>query len=295
MISGIKLEDGEYGRRAVITSAWSDEITRFLTSEKIVDLELNYAKGWKGRDLSFLAALPNLRWFKMVDFTISSVEPIHFLKKLRGLEVMTYCKTELRFAEFPRLEDCGLEWRPKATSLFGCKTLKKLFVNRYKGTETDPFAQLTNLESLAILNSPIRNLRGLSELKELRSLRLANLPRLTSLAGIEGLTKLEELDINTCRGFNSIEEIGHLSRLRKLHLNNDGRIDSLKPLDKLSRLESALFYESTDIGDGDLSPLLRQKHLANVSFRNRRHYTHAREMFTQYENGSVGQAPSAPR
>lgn len=282
MISGIKLEDGEHGRRAVIAAPWSEETTRFLISEKIVDLELNQAKGWRGSDLSFLAALPDLQKFKINDFTISSVEPIHFLHNLRGLEVMTYCKTELRFAEFPLLEDCGLEWRPKATSLFGCTTLKKLFVNRYKGTDTDPFAELSELESLAILNAPIKNLRGLSALKKLRSLRLANLSRLTSLAGIEGLTKLEELDINTCRGFNSIEEIGHLPRLRKLHLNNDGRIDSLKPLDKLSCLESVLFYESTDIADGDLSPLLRQKHFANVSFRNRRHYTHSREEFARH-------------
>jgi Leucine-rich repeat (LRR) protein len=129
------------------------------------------------------------------------------------------------------------------------------------------------------LNAPVENLHGLFQLSDLRSLRLANLKRLTSLAGIEHLTNLEELEIHTCRGITSIDEVGHLLRLRKLHLNNDGDIATLKPLDKLTGLESVLFYESTNIVDGDLSPLLRQKHLACVSFQNRRHYSQQREDF----------------
>src|SRR5437879_3090775 len=111
----------------------------------------------------------------------------------------------------------------------------------------------------------------------LRSVRLVNLMRLTSLSGIEGLANLEELEIHTCRAIATIDEVGSLSALKKLHLNNDGDIESLKPLEKLSGLESVLFYESTNIRDGDLSPLLRQKNLARVSFQNRRHYTHRRE------------------
>ena len=108
---------------------------------------------------------------------------------------------------------------------------------------------------------------------------MANLKRLESLAGIEGLEALEELEIHTCRAIRSIDEIGSLSNLKKLRLNNDGEIESLKPLEKLSTLEEVSFYESTNILDGDLSPLLRQNRLSRVSFQNRRHYTHRREEF----------------
>jgi hypothetical protein len=66
-----------------------------------------------------------------------------------------------------------LEWRPKAASLFDCATLKKLFVNRYKGRDVSDFGRLVSLESLAILNAPIANLHGFKPLEELRSLRLA--------------------------------------------------------------------------------------------------------------------------
>jgi hypothetical protein len=255
----VTFETGTYDRRAVLNSGWSDDMIQYLASNGIVELELNQAKGWEGNDLSFLSELVALKSFEIFDFNIKNVEPIHLLSNLRRLGVTTYCSTAIDFSAFPQLESCSLEWRPKATSLFDCVTLKQLFVNRYKGKDVVPFTRLVNLESLAILNAPVENLHGLSALKRLRSLRLANLKQLTSLVGIEGLVNLEELDINTCRGVSSIEEVGCLSRLLKLHLNNDGDIQSLKPLEKLDGLESVLFYESTNILDGDLSPLLRQK------------------------------------
>jgi Leucine-rich repeat (LRR) protein len=279
MIEGVQLEDGYYGRRAVITSAWSAEMTDYLLANNILELELNDGKGWRHGDLSFLEKLPRLQSLTIIDLRIPSVSPIHFLPELRALTVITYCKTEIIFSAFPGLVECAVVWRSKATSLFECTTLKKLFVNRYDGKDVAPFTRLINLESLSILNAPVKGLQGLSDLKELRSLRLANLKRLTSLTGIEGLANLEELEIHTCRAVGSIEEVSSLSRLQKLFLNNDGDIESLSPLKKLHLLEAMTFSESTNILDGDLTPLLRQKHLARISFQNRRHYSHKREEF----------------
>jgi Leucine-rich repeat (LRR) protein len=270
----VTIENGVYGLRAVVTSAWSEALASDLHEKNITEMELNYAKGWRGNNVSFLNEFPQLQSLKITDFKIPSVEPIHVLHQLRYLDIITYCKTEIRFSEFPKLECCGLEWRSKATSLFNCLTLTNLFVNRYGGKDANPFGRLTRLESLAILNSSIQNVEGLRGLKNLRSLRLANLKQLKSLAGIEGLTKLEELEIHTCRRIGSIEQIGSLSQLRHLDLNNDGEIASLKPLEKLSGLERVGFYESTNILDGDLSPLMTQKNLSCVAFQNRRHYSH---------------------
>ena len=279
MINGIKLEDGKYGRRAVVVTAWTKEMALFLLDRHVVELELNDAKGWHGNDLAFLAELPQLRSLIIIDLQIPSVEPIHFLHDLRSLDVLTYCKTEIRFSAFPRLEECGLEWRPKAASLFDCTTLKSLFVNNYKGQNTDSFGRLTNLESLAILNAPIKDLTGLATLRKLRYLRIANLRTLTSLAGIQELTNLEELEIHTCRKIHSIDEIGYLCKLRELYLCNDGDIESFKPLARLTGLESVGFCESTNVMDGDLSALLTQKNLSGVSYQNRKHYSHRREEF----------------
>ncbi len=277
MIAGLRVENGEYGNRAVATSIWSDDLTEFVLQNSIDELELNDGKGWRGKDLNFLGRLEHLKSFKIIDLTIASVEPIHNLHNLRAVEVTTYCKTEIQFNAFPQLEQCALEWRPKAASLFSCITLRHLFINRYDGTDVAQVAGLVNVESLALLNAPIRNLEGLRSLKKLRTLRLANLRQLKSLAGVQDLFQLEELDVNTCRSIGSIREIGALSQLKRLFLNNDGDIASLTPIDNLKNLESVVFYESTNIVDGDISPLLRQRKLILVSFQNRRHYSHRRE------------------
>ena len=250
-----------------------------LLAKDVVELELNDGKGWSGKDVSFLSELPQLLSFKIIDLRIQSVAPVHVLRALLTLEVITYCQTEIMFSAFPRLHDCAIEWRPRAASLFNCSTLRHLFVNRYDGVDVDQFAKLNNLESLAILNAPIRDIRGLRGLTRLKCLRLANLRQLTSLAGVEALVNLEELEITACDAIGSIQEVAFLKRLRRLELNNDGDIASLKPLEVLSGLESVLFYESTNILDGDLQPLTFQKNLSRVSFRNRRHYSHRREDF----------------
>ena len=58
-----------------------------------------------------------------------------------------------------------------------------------------------------------------------------------------------------------------------------GSVQNLENIDAIEGLESVLFYESTNIVDGDLCPLMRQKHLSRVSFQNCRHYSHKREEF----------------
>lgn len=275
----VTLEEGRYGCRAVLRSGWSHGLLDNLARNAVVELELNQAKGWRGDDVAFLAELPHLKALEILDLTIGNVSQIHGLHELRRLGVTTRCSTPIDFSAFPKLEGCDLEWRLGSESLFDCISLRELFVNRYKGKDIAPFARLVNLESLAILGAPVENLQGLGGLGKLRSLRLADLRRLRCLAGLEQLTGLEELEVHTCRKVSSIGEVAALSRLKKLALNNDGDIETLKPLDNLTALEWVLFYQSTKILDGDLSPLLRQKNLARVSFQNRRHYSHRREDF----------------
>jgi len=278
-MDGITFEDGTFGRRAVVRSAWSNQFADEIRRRCAVELELNQGKGWHGTDLSFLSELSDLAAFEIFDFNIADISSIHTLHRLRELGITTYCRTTIDFSAFPQLERCALEWRPGATSLFQSTKLKTLFLNGYGGKDVSAMAQLVNLESLGILNAPIENLHSLSALATLQKLRLGALTRLKSLAGIEGLANLEELEVHTCRAIRRIDEVRSLSRLRKLHLNNNGEIESLKPIAGLTQLASVLFYESTNIVDGDLSPLLQLKNLSRVSFRNRRHYSHRREDF----------------
>jgi hypothetical protein len=277
--TGYLLERGAFGTRAVLTSDWDAETERSLLKEPISELELNRGKGWQGRSLEFLSNFPELLALRVIGRTAEHIEPIHRLHNLRLLELLAYCKDEIRFHEFPHLIDCGLQWRPKAKSVFDALGLRVLFVNGFNGSDARQFGRLTSLESLTILGSPIRSLEGLAPLLELRSLRVGDLRQLASLSGIENLIRLERLEINTCRKICAINEISSLAKLRELHLNNLGDIQSLKPLAKLSQLHRVTFAESTNVLDGDLSPLVGLPALEVVSFHNRRHYSLRREAF----------------
>jgi hypothetical protein len=283
--TGVELEEGRHGRRAVITSTWSDAILEWLVEADIAELELNWAKGWAGRDLSFLPRLPRLRSLAIVDRWLSSVEPIHALHELRhlGLNVIS-SRTKLDFSAFPHLRECTFSWLPGTRSLFECTTLETLALRGYRGLDFAPFGDLRNLEWLDIYRAPFVDLKGVGGLKKLRTLHLGDLRRLASLSDLERAIELEWLFFQSCRGIHAIDEVRHLSGLQNFDLDKCGDIASLTPLRDLPNLRRVSFVE-TNIVDGDLSFLVNKPGLQRISFGNRRHYSHRREEFRAYTKG----------
>jgi hypothetical protein len=277
----IKFKDGIYGLRAVPTTAWTARMRDYLKSRGIVELELNVGWGWRGNDLSFLTEFPELKALEILTLGVSPIEPIHCLHNLRRLNVTTYCKSEIRFSEFPVLESCFLEWRPKAKSVFACASLEDLFINRYKGKVSTVFQSLPRLVRLGILNSPLPEVRGIGKLRRLQFLRLNNLTRLTSLDGLDELESLRELDLRGCRKVSSLEPLGSLLRLVRLSLSDNGGIASLNCLGRLNHLEELVFWGDTNIMDGDLTVLKQLEKLKGVAFQNRRHYSCKLQEFDQ--------------
>ena len=273
------IEMGAYGPRMIMKGPWSAAALDAAKSARIKELELNYAKGWKGWDLGFLRYLSGLEAFEIIDWTTGNVAVVNEVASLRRLKVATYCKTELDFARWPYLEECALEWRPKAASLFEHQGIKKLFINKWnRGRDLTDFSKMTQLESLR-LYSPTRleSLKGVESLSQLKWFELARATRLTSLAGIESLADLEHFELHTCRKIRDISPVVALRKLREFYLRNCGEIESITPLRGLQELEQFLFDESTNVLDGDLSPLKELPRLNSVAFMERPHYSHTRE------------------
>ncbi len=109
-------------------------------------------------------------------------------------------------------------------------------------------------------------------------MRLANLRKLSALDGIEHMTGLETLEIQGSRSFTSIAPLAGLKDLEVLNISGNGDIETLAPLVGLTKLRKLFFYESTNIVDGDLTPIIA-KNLIGVAFQNRRHYSHKAEEF----------------
>ncbi len=278
----IEFEPSVYGTRAIIKSPWKDSYLEILLSKEIIELELNLGKGWRrGNDesLKFLEFLPQLQGLLVLDLGADLIESIHYLKKLRLLNLTTYCKTKINFNEFPNLEDCFIEWRKGCESLFECKTLRKLGINRYDGKNSNVLSKLSNIERMSIFNSRFLDLTGLSALINLKNLRITNLRNITSLEGIESLQNLEDLMIQSCKNIHSVSEVFNLTKLKRFLLLDCGEIDTIKGIENLTELSDFLFYESTNILDGDLTPILKLKNLSVISYQNRKHYTHKREDF----------------
>ena len=276
-----RVDHGQYGECIVLTGKWDDGVAEYARKNSIRELIVNSEVGGTIKDLSFLSRFPDLIGFTILDFNIGDILPIHQLHKLKFLEISTYCSTPIDFSQFPELESCTFYWRSKSQSLFQCKTIKKLFIHGYPFPDAVKLAELENLEDLSIVSSSIVNIESLGLLKRLEHLGLYVLGKLSSLAGLERCVHLKELAIGTCRQISSIWEVGNLIHLESLQLDNCGDIDSIKPLKKLARLKKLSFVESTNILDGDLSPILKLglQYGHNLSFQNRRHYSHKREDF----------------
>lgn len=275
----IDFEQGRFGTKATIKVKWHDSLLDSLLKVDIRELELNIGKGWRGKDIDFLKELPQLRSLIIGDLTLKLIEPIHFLHNLQKLELETYSDVPVDFTSFPNLTDCWFEWIKGSDSLFECKGLKSLGLNNFKGKSSEPFSSLSRLEKFSLLNSGVEELNGVFELTSLRSIRIARLRKLISIKGIKALKDLEELEISACKNIDSFSEIFSLSKLRTLFLLNTGNVETLHGIENLKELEKFIFYEATNIVDGDLSPILRLKKLMKISFQNRNHYSHRKEDF----------------
>src|ERR1043165_7182478 len=134
-----------------------------MQAQDVRELEINYARGFSHQDVEFLRDLTFLESLVLITYHISDISPIHSLTKLRAIDIGSRGeRTPIDFTYFERLEDCGVEWRAGSQSLFGCTTLRRLWLNKYPGKGTDPFRSLVNLEELYIASSPVESLPGFS-------------------------------------------------------------------------------------------------------------------------------------
>jgi Leucine-rich repeat (LRR) protein len=269
-----RIERGRYGKRFVPEGKWTPQMTEYCQSNHIKDIYANIAFGWPGYDLAFLKDLADLLSLEVLTSSVENLPVIQCLSKLRFLSLGLVITERVDFSHFPELEEVHLGWSPKAESVFGCTSLRKVLMTNYrsKGGDLSAFCSLSNLECLWLKVCNIIRIGDLSRLTHLRELEINRATKLESSDGVEVLHELRQLHIETCRRITRIDPIGRLENLERLLLPNDGAIESIKPLRKLKKLRRFSFYESTNIMDGDLTPLKELPHLEHVAFQERRHY-----------------------
>jgi hypothetical protein len=273
--NNIEIAKTELGEAVYIGSDVESTMV-YVTKNNIKGIIISHDKGFRDTNVDFLkkySFIENLiiQYYGSIDLT--GIHSLINLKRM-ALNIIANDNQLIDFTCFPHIETCMFDWRPKAKSIFKCKSLKYLRINKLKKNDLTDFKELSNLEVLKIASSSIKTLKGIETLK-LNTLGLYYLNSLVSLVNVDGLAStLKELDIQTCKKINNIKDVASLVNLEKLGINNCGEIESIKPVSSLKRLYRFEFWESTNIMDGDITPCLSLK---EVAFQNRKHYTHTNE------------------
>lgn len=256
----------------MVHDGWKPQYAKLVRRARVDRLVVTSAT-----NLDFLADVPPLRTLEVHHHPLKDVRGIEAQPALRTISLNAYYRTPLDFSRFRSLEELHLDWGPGAESIAKVTSLVDLSVNRWPGADLTPLTELRGLRWLRIATAPLTSLRGVEAFERLEHARFLELRRLEDIAPLEAVAStLEDLDFNTCPRIRSLHPLRSLTRLRRLLVLNCGEIESLAPIEGLS-LEEFLFYDSTNIRDGDLSVLLRMPLLRDTSFQDRRHYSHRRD------------------
>lgn len=116
---------------------------RWLPRSGPTGLELNYAKGWSGDSIDFVAELSeHMVQFTIIDHHIKSVEAIHSLRLLKSLDVNTYCRTHVNLSSFPMLRKLALEWRKGVNGLAAHPALSDVWLNKPRRLPLEEFSTI---------------------------------------------------------------------------------------------------------------------------------------------------------
>lgn len=272
----MEIVNTELGKSAYISSDNIADEMEAVRRGNILGIILSFDKGYTLNNVDFLKDYTFIERITISSYQGINYAGLHHLNNLKFLAINVLAKDnqEIDFNMFPKLEDCRFTWRPKASSIFNCTSLKRLDIIKFNKDNLQDLSKLINLKILDLRQSSFKSLVGIESLG-LEKLGLYYLSKLENLQTVDKLSKsLKVLDIESCKNINDIHEISQLHNLEKLGLNNCKQIDSLKPIQNLNKLQQFDFWGDTSILDGDMSPCIG---IRKVAFENRKHYNYKNE------------------
>jgi protein phosphatase 1 regulatory subunit 7 len=242
---------------------------KLMSEFGVEGLGLSPYRGFRRSDLSFLLRIDSLVGLVTPfakDYDLSVVETMPHLRFLSFAEN----RQPLNLSALEALENLRVHWHSKLVLPTEKCGLRDCYMRGFhKSLQEIPAYR--NLQTLELKQGSITSLDGIEMSSTLKSARFIFLTKLVSVEAVSKL-KVEELEFDTCKAVKDWESLAACKRLQVLKLNNCGSIPSLKWIRNLRSLKELRFV-STNIEDGDLSPLLNLK-LKAVGFSDMRHFSH---------------------
>jgi hypothetical protein len=267
------VEDGDYGRRLVVTGRWTAGAAAAVASGEVNELCLNYARGFSEPALDFIEDWP-LKRLLLIARRIDDVSPVERLRSLEGLSIQPSPRARLNLARLPRLSDLHTYWRLVADSLGDVEELERLSLYQSRAEAVSAIPLPSTLRELDLTDSTrLATLEGVERLARLEKLKVALAPQLRDVTNVGELgDSLSAFELQTCRKLASLDGIEPLRKLSLLAFGDCGDIPTLGPLRHLHELEVVLAWGDTRVLDADLSPLADLRNLTELRMRDRREY-----------------------
>lgn len=271
------IHDDDTGRSLDVVGDWTPRAAGVLARGEANGLILNYARGFRERNLDFLKDWP-LRRLTILARTITDLEPIYRLAgSLEYLSLASSDRAGLDLTRLPRLKHLSCEnWSQLEPTIAACTSLEYLYAGSYMPRDLLPLANNRKLTTIRMKDRPrLESLNGIDAFTSLVELGIFGAPLLKDVVDLGSASApktLRRLDLQSCRGVSTLDGIGRLTGLTHLNIAESGDIASFAPLANLRHLKTLHAYGTTRVVDADLSPLMGLTELTDLRMQNRREY-----------------------
>jgi len=274
-------EDG-MGTVLLTNSEDPDEISAQLKATGANGLRFSRSLGWKGNSIEFLKDLTDrpLSTVEICAHDVSDLSPLALFSDLQKVGLVTKSTKGFRLSDFPNLSHFAVA-KPKKTNFdTSSKSLTKLQILGFNDADTELFRGFPNLQHLNLTGRKIKSLDGLSSCPSIKTLQLFELRACEDYSPIRTLKDLTDLTLYGCSNLGGLEFLPKHG-LSSLTIENCKTISSIQSLRDQTDLRVLDFSGSTNVEDGDLSPIEKLTKLEALIFDPRRHYNRKRHQLIQ--------------
>jgi hypothetical protein len=279
------LEPTSDGVDLVVRGDWTPEAAACFHEGVADGIVVNYALGFREKDLEFLRGLP-IRRVRILARWLTDLSPLYSIPPgIVSLRVESNSSATLELERFPLLRELSTSWSQVQGSLRYAQELQTLYLNSYTEKDLEPIAYVRSLVSISIKErAHVQSLDGLEALPWLRVLGIYVARKLHDISALARSASpvLETLRLSFCQKVSDVTPVAACSALTFFEFSECGDILSVVPLGELRYLERLYLYGTTKILDGDLRPLSALPSLRDLRLKSRPNYSPPRSELEQH-------------